>query len=372
MQKHPVTMVEPPRPFLNKTPPPKQEAASENMPLEEGKTAETDVQNALTSALTPPMRFMINRQSAVPLHIQIKEQIRYAIVSNTYRPGQMLPSIRELTAELGIHRNTVHRVYLELQANGLLVSLPGKGVFVNERLAQGPSHREWGEVHHLIECFFEKNSALGVNALSAAHLVMQRAGDYDARHPSIAFIECTSHQSHALGKEIARHFGVKVEHCVLEDLRQNPKILGKHLYHLITSMFHADEVQSLVNTTAKSNKRKVHTVAFDLHPSTWDMLQNLPVDTQLAFICHDANTEEVIGKQVEECAPPGILMGCANLDSPEYALEMIAKAKVLLITEPAAAFCIKHATPQHQLLELHFALNAASVEQVARRVLHRP
>jgi phosphoribosylanthranilate isomerase len=44
--------------------------------------------------------------------------------------------IRELTAQLGIHRNTVHRVYLELQASGLLVSRPGKGVFVNETAAE--------------------------------------------------------------------------------------------------------------------------------------------------------------------------------------------------------------------------------------------
>src|SRR3990172_7970200 len=83
-----------------------------------------------------PGPFLINRQSAVPLHIQLKEQVRYAIMSGVYEPGSALPSIRELTAQLGIHRNTVHRVYLELQASGLLVSRPGKGVFVNETLSE--------------------------------------------------------------------------------------------------------------------------------------------------------------------------------------------------------------------------------------------
>ena len=51
------------------------------------------------SALPP---FMINKQSAVPLHIQLKEQIRYAIMSGSYPAGSALPSIRDLTAELGI------------------------------------------------------------------------------------------------------------------------------------------------------------------------------------------------------------------------------------------------------------------------------
>lgn len=53
---------------------------------------------------------LVNRQSAVPLHIQVEEQIRYAIISGDLEPGAPLPSIRDLTAQLRVHRNTVHRV----------------------------------------------------------------------------------------------------------------------------------------------------------------------------------------------------------------------------------------------------------------------
>jgi GntR family transcriptional regulator len=150
-------------------------------------------ERAAAQASLPP--FMINKQSAVPLHVQLKEQIRYAIMSGSYPPGSALPSIRELTAQLGIHRNTVHRVYLELQAGALLVSRPGKGVFVNEGWSDVVSAKELNSVDGLIQRSFSEASQLGISAITLGKLIQQRAASFDARHPSVAFVECTAHQS---------------------------------------------------------------------------------------------------------------------------------------------------------------------------------
>jgi DNA-binding transcriptional regulator YhcF (GntR family) len=152
---------------------------------------------------------MINKQSAVPLHIQLKEQIRYAIMSGSYPPGSALPSIRELTAQLGIHRNTVHRVYLELQAGALLVSRPGKGVFVNEGWSDVVSAKELNAVDGLIQRVFQESGALGVSSITLGKLIQQRAASYDARHPSVAFVECTAHQSQQCAEDLQENFGIQ-------------------------------------------------------------------------------------------------------------------------------------------------------------------
>lgn len=121
--------------------------------------------NAWNGELGPgrPPQLLINKQSAVPLHVQLKEQVRYAIMSGFYEAGSPLPSIRELTAQLGIHRNTVHRVYLELQATGLLVSRPGKGVFVSESFSETISVKEINAIEELTDRFFVEANAIGVN-----------------------------------------------------------------------------------------------------------------------------------------------------------------------------------------------------------------
>ena len=310
-------------------------------------------------------QFMINKQSAVPLHVQLKEQIRYAIMSGDYQPGSPLPSIRELTAQLGIHRNTVHRVYLELQASGLLSSKAGKGVFVNESLTEAVSTKELNAADELIERAFEEANRLGINSITLARLLGQRAPGYDARHPAVAFVECTAHQSQECARDLGEAFGVRVHHLLLDDLRKQSVELPAHLQHIVTSIFHFDEVRELVAPA----HRRVHPITYDLHPATRKLLRELRPDCRLGFICHDANTEEVIGREVAAQAPDGTFIGCANLELPKHALELIGKVDTVILTEPASAFCIQHCTPEHELLELHFSLNRASVDKVTRTVL---
>lgn len=312
--------------------------------------------------------FMINKQSAVPLHVQLKEQIRYAIMSGDYQPGSPLPSIRELTAQLGVHRNTVHRVYLELQASGLLSSRAGKGVFVSDTLTETVSTKELNAADDLIERCFEQANDLGISAITLSRLIGQRAPAYDARFPTVAFVECTAHQSLECARELGEAFGIRVHHLLLDDLRKESYDLPPHLQHVVTSIFHFDEVRELVAPA----HRRVHPVTYDLHPATRKLLRELRPDCRLGFICHDANTEEVIGREVEAHAPPGVFRGCANLEGPKHALELIGEVNTVILTEPASNFCIEHCTPEHELLELHFALNRASVDKVTRTVLFQP
>jgi DNA-binding transcriptional regulator YhcF (GntR family) len=320
------------------------------------------------AAPVAPPPFLINKQSAVPLHIQLKEQIRYAIMSGAYPPGSTLPSIRDLTAQLGIHRNTVHRVYLELQAGALLVSRPGKGVFVNSGWSDAVSAKELNAVDALIQRAFQESGDLGVSAITLAKLIQQRAGAFDARHPSVAFVECTQHQTQQCAEDLQEGFGIRVQQWLLDDLRDKPKTLPENIRHLVTSIFHYDEVKTL----AQPLGRRVHPIAYDLHPETRKQLREIPAGRRLGFICHDANTEEVVGAQIQERVPDGVLVGCANLETPEHALQLIKRVDTVILTPPASAFCVKHCTPSHELLELHFALNPQSVEKVQRVLLFQP
>ena len=70
----------------------------------------------------------------------MKHQIRYAIYSGRLTEGQMLPSIREVTAKLKVNRNTVHRVYLELAYGPLTTSFAAlDDEVVDQALVYGPS-----------------------------------------------------------------------------------------------------------------------------------------------------------------------------------------------------------------------------------------
>ncbi|MCC5845116.1 MAG: GntR family transcriptional regulator [Verrucomicrobia bacterium] len=68
----------------------------------------------------------------MPVYRQIRDQMTHLIASGTVRPGDRLPSIRELAAQLTLNPATVAKAYAELENGGAVVSERGKGVFVRE------------------------------------------------------------------------------------------------------------------------------------------------------------------------------------------------------------------------------------------------
>ena len=75
----------------------------------------------------------LNSRDPRPIYLQVKESLRQLIISGVLTPESKLPSVREIAGTLAINPNTIQRAYRELEAEGYIVSVPGKGSFVAER-----------------------------------------------------------------------------------------------------------------------------------------------------------------------------------------------------------------------------------------------
>ena len=82
------------------------------------------------------MQLYIDTRSGAPIYDQIYSQIKDAIVSGQVAAGEALPSIRALAKDLRISVITTKRAYDELEREGFIDTLPGKGCFVAERSAE--------------------------------------------------------------------------------------------------------------------------------------------------------------------------------------------------------------------------------------------
>ena len=83
----------------------------------------------------------INYRDARPIYEQLKDKIRRLILSGAIAEGERLPSVRELAAELMINPNTIMRAYRELENEGYLYNVQGKGCFAGS-LAHVESSRK--------------------------------------------------------------------------------------------------------------------------------------------------------------------------------------------------------------------------------------
>ncbi|HUT75686.1 MAG TPA: GntR family transcriptional regulator [Armatimonadota bacterium] len=73
----------------------------------------------------------INPKSALPIYRQIIDQIRRGVAAGQLAPGDQLPSVRDLAAQLLVNPNTVARVYRDLERDGLLETRRGQGTFIS-------------------------------------------------------------------------------------------------------------------------------------------------------------------------------------------------------------------------------------------------
>jgi GntR family transcriptional regulator len=86
------------------------------------------------------MLFQLSFKSGKAVYLQLVDQVRAAAASGAVRAGEPLPGIRPLAEELRVNRNTVAKAYAELQSQGVIETIAGKGCFV--RAANTPFRKD--------------------------------------------------------------------------------------------------------------------------------------------------------------------------------------------------------------------------------------
>jgi len=82
------------------------------------------------------VRFHIQQESDIPASTQLYNQICFAIAARHFPPGHRLPSTRQLAMQTGLHRNTISKVYRQLENDGVVEAMAGSGIYVRDQQRQ--------------------------------------------------------------------------------------------------------------------------------------------------------------------------------------------------------------------------------------------
>ena len=114
----------------------------------------------------------LNYRDSRPIYEQIKDNYKRLILSGGIAAGDKLPSVRELASQLAINPNTIQRAYRELESEGFIYTVPGKGSFAGEIKSVDPA-----EVDRLLSDFdklISKLILLGVKRETLCARIMDR------------------------------------------------------------------------------------------------------------------------------------------------------------------------------------------------------
>lgn len=98
----------------------------------------------------------------IPIYLQVVEKIKMQILSNTLKPGDKLPSVRELALELGVNPNTIQRAFLELEREGFIRTERAVGRYVAENPQLIQQYKQH-QIHESIHNFLEHMQSLGMS-----------------------------------------------------------------------------------------------------------------------------------------------------------------------------------------------------------------
>ncbi|MEL7086275.1 MAG: GntR family transcriptional regulator [Cyanobacteria bacterium J06597_1] len=182
-------------------------------------------------------KFYIQPGSEIPASQQLASQIGFAIASKQVAPGSRLPSTRQLAMQTGLHRNTITRVYSQLEADGLIEARAGSGMYVRESgAATVPDSESAGdegslaEARGLVREAIDGLSQLGYS-LAQVRLLMVEAIDWRQQCGAQAIATVPQEQmgvGRLLEFELMQELGLSVQAIALENLppvlEENPSV----------------------------------------------------------------------------------------------------------------------------------------------------
>jgi len=150
------------------------------MAIVKGASPPDDASAGADSEPVSPIRFGLDHGSGVPTYLQLVHQVEHALRLGYLVPGDQLPRVRDVVAELAINPNTVAKAYKELETKGLTVGRPGQGTFIEATLSQ-VALPELAELRRSLVSWVAAADAAGLDEDGIAALVANVLRDFRER-----------------------------------------------------------------------------------------------------------------------------------------------------------------------------------------------
>jgi len=125
------------------------------------------------------MKLDLDPASPVPIYLQIVEQVRRLVALGALRPGERLPTVREVAARSRVNRNTAARAYEVLEGQGIVRSRVGQGTFVSEDAPRlDPAARD-GALDGALDRLIVEARSLGVPLAELEKRLARRIGAFE-------------------------------------------------------------------------------------------------------------------------------------------------------------------------------------------------
>jgi GntR family transcriptional regulator len=313
------------------------------------------------------MDLRINSKSHVPVHVQLEGQIKHLILTGNFEIGSRLPSIRAMAGFLRVNRNTVARVFSDLEREGYVESRRGSGVYVVEPPVEAGDIKR----QEVLERVIDLASAQDVSVEDLAYSLLARAGARPQEKVPILFIECTRAEMEQFSEELEEQLPVEVERVLIEDLEGRLTGVDNPPWRLaVTTFFHIHEVQDLVEPYG------IEAVAL-LAEATLESLQRLmelPSGTPVGVVGWGRTCMENFSLSIEGAGLDHLAFTQVYVDGgPDEVLASLGKVEVVVCASAMARRLHELGVPEGlEIIEEDRILDQGGIEMLGKMLRQLP
>ena len=239
------------------------------------------------------MDYRIDAESEVPIYQQIADRIASDIRNKVLKPGDRLPTVRELSEELELARGTVKRAYDELFREGLIEMTQGRGTFVRYQPMNSKSRKE--RAMAAIDRMFDTLRELELSPTETQIFIELKLKEYIRRgeRMKVGFVECSPEILAQISDRLRDYQGIEVVSYLLEDILRYPYKIGDDTDLIITSAKHAPALEEVL-----PSDRNLLRVGLAMRPQCVRNIAQLEENAKVGIACKSERFYELLSEML--------------------------------------------------------------------------
>lgn len=305
--------------------------------------------------------YKINPELEVPIYQQLVDSVATAIKKGVLESGKKLPTVQEVTEQLGIARGTIKRAYDELERAGLIEKVQGRGTFVCYRPMNSESRKEQAML--AIEDMLNRLENMGFSPAEInifLNLKLRERSEEEAQ-VKIAVVECNPETLSQMAEQLRHISGVDLYSYLIENVQQYPYKLNDGFDLIVATSSHIGYLESVLPL-----RKKISCVA--LKPATgWlSRIIRLHHGERVGIISYSRRFGELLYKACETYAESAIVHRPICPETEGEVMEYLKNKDVVLVPKayekyfkPAIAEEIRRLG--RDAVECHYEMDEGSI-----------
>lgn len=312
----------------------------------------------------------INKESGVPLYLQVKKQIMDLIKNGTLKVGNKMPTERELSENLKVSRNTISAAYNELEQEGVLKSYQGRGTFVAEEANPWKAQNIKEKIIKFVDLGLEEAIETGMDVDEFLDIVAQRVKEKKEIMSKITalYVECNIEQSRMFSKQLTESTNMNVIPFTLSDImdmNEEKKNIIEKCQVIIATFNHVNEVARLT----KPFKKEIIGVAINVDLQTIVKIARYPEETKFGFVCMSQEFMFKARGALEKAGLGNINIQYTNATDRDE-LKKITNSSDVIIVSPGRYKDVKEIIGEEkEVLRFIYSLDDSSIKALKSKII---